>query len=70
MTISQRRAGQARHLPAERSGISRFEVVGRDADRDLLRFLARRLAEGDAAAVALRDSVRRAIRMERRPGDA
>ena len=35
-------------------GMARFEVVGRSADRDLIRHLARQLASDDAQAAQLR----------------
>ena len=35
-------------------GLTRFEVLGRDADRDLIRALARRLAEDTPEAAELR----------------
>jgi hypothetical protein len=37
--------------------LSRFEVLGRDADRDLIRSLARRLAEDGPDASKLRAAV-------------
>ncbi|WP_288585021.1 hypothetical protein [uncultured Methylobacterium sp.] len=46
-------------------GIARFEVRGRDADRDLIRTLARRLAEDGPEAERLRALVDRAITQER-----
>jgi hypothetical protein len=38
-------------------GLARFEVLGRDADRDLIRLLARRLAEDTTEATQLRAAV-------------
>lgn len=38
-------------------GLSRFEVLGRSSDRDLIRALARRLAENGPAAIQLRAAV-------------
>jgi hypothetical protein len=61
---SQRRAlRNYRRRLAER-GIGRFEVLGRDADRALIRSLARKLAENDAAAARLRASISRGIAAE------
>ena len=58
---SQKRASaQYRSRLAER-GMARFEVLGRDADRDLIRTLARRLAAGDAEAARLRAAVDQTI---------
>ncbi len=39
----------------------RFEVLGRDADRDLIRSLARQLAKGGPEASRLRAAVSRSI---------
>lgn len=41
--------------------MARFEVLGRDADRDLIRSLARKLAEDTPEASALRTMVSKAI---------
>lgn len=46
-------------------GMARFEVLGLDTDRDLLRSLARRLAENDADAARIRESLRSSIVGER-----
>ena len=45
---------------AER-GMARFEVLGLTTDRELIRSLARRLAEKSPAATAIRTTVRHAI---------
>jgi hypothetical protein len=42
-------------------GIARFEVLGLDADRDLIRSLAKRLAEDDAEAARIRAAVRQTM---------
>ncbi len=42
-------------------GMARFEVMGLDADRDLIRSLAKRLAENDPEAVRIRTAVSRTI---------
>ena len=42
-------------------GMARFEVLGLDADRDLIRSLAKRLAEGDADAAQIRAAVSQTI---------
>jgi hypothetical protein len=39
-------------------GMGRFEVLGLDSDRELVRALARRLAENDSEAAEIRASVR------------
>jgi hypothetical protein len=47
-------------------GMARFEVLGLDADRDLIRSLAKRLAKDDADAVQIRATVSRTIASEPR----
>lgn len=42
-------------------GLVRFEVLGLDSDRELLRSLAKRLAEEDPRSGQLREIVRRAV---------
>jgi hypothetical protein len=42
-------------------GMARFEVLGLDTDRDLIRSLARRLAEDDPEAVRIRAAVSQTI---------
>ena len=42
-------------------GMARFEVIGRDNDRELIRAVARRLAEGGADADRLRAAVNQTI---------
>jgi hypothetical protein len=58
---SQRRAVERyRHRLGER-GLARFEVLGLEADRTLIRSLARRLAGGDPDAARIRASVTRTL---------
>lgn len=38
-------------------GMARFEVLGLDSDRELVRAFARRLAENDAEAAEIRETV-------------
>ena len=59
-TSQQRAVRNYRGRLSER-GMARFEVVGLDADRGLIRSLARRLAEGDAEAVRIRAAVSRSV---------
>jgi hypothetical protein len=54
MRTSQNRAIQNYRTRLSERGLARFEVLGRDADRDLLRSLARRLAEDTLQASQLR----------------
>jgi hypothetical protein len=42
-------------------GLARFEVLGLDSDRELIRSLAKRLARNDGAAARLRADVLRSI---------
>jgi hypothetical protein len=61
MNTSQKRAiKNYRHRLSQR-GMARFEVLGLDADRDLIRSLARRLAEGGPRATRLRAVVSQTI---------
>lgn len=61
MGSSQRRAIRNYRSRLSKRGLARFEVLGRDADRDLIRSLARRLAEGGAEASTLRAILGRAV---------
>ena len=59
-------AAQKRALRNYRSrlvkrGMARFEVLGLDTDRDLIRSLAKRLAEDDTDAARLRAAVNRTM---------
>lgn len=58
---SQRRGvANFRNRLAEK-GLVRFEVTGRDCDRDLVRNVARRLAEGGRDANRLRAAIRETV---------
>src|SRR5712671_6933870 len=61
MGSSQKRAIQTYRSRLSERGLSRFEVLGRDADRDLIRSVARRLAEDGPEASRLRAAVSQAI---------
>jgi len=61
MGTSQKRAIQNYRSRLAKRGLARFEVLGRDADRDLIRSLARRLAEQGPEASRLRAAVSRTI---------
>lgn len=61
MSSSQKRAIQNYRSRLSERGLSRFEVLGRDADRDLIRSFARHLAEGGPEASQLRAAVSRTI---------
>ena len=58
---SQKRALKNYRKRLIERGMSRFEVLGLDADRELIRSLARRLAENGSDAARVRATVRRTI---------
>jgi hypothetical protein len=58
---SQKRAIQNYRSRLSERGLTRFEVLGRDTDRDLIRSLARRLAEDGPDASRLRAAVSQTI---------
>jgi len=60
-TTPQKRAVKNYRDRLVERGMSRFEVLGLDADRVLIRSLARRLAENDAHAARLRATVSRSM---------
>jgi hypothetical protein len=67
---SQKRALQNyRHRLSER-GMARFEVLGLDSDRELIRSLARRLAQNDADAARIRAALKTAPLPESLPEKA
>lgn len=69
MGNAQKRAVQNYRSRLGERGLARFEVFGRDADRDLIRSLARRLAEDTPEASELRAVVSSSIAGEPpRPG--
>lgn len=61
MGTSQKRAIRNYRSRLIERGLARFEVLGRDADRDLIRSLARRLAEDGPEASRLRAIVGQTI---------
>jgi hypothetical protein len=61
MASSQRRAVQAYRSRLSEQGLARFEVLGLEADRALVRSLARRLAEGGPEAERVRTAVSRSL---------
>jgi hypothetical protein len=65
---SQKRAVQNyRHRLGER-GMARFEVLGLEADRDLIRTLARRLADDGSDAARIRATISRTMDGEPQKG--
>jgi hypothetical protein len=67
-TMAQRRALQKYRSRLTDRGMARFEVMGRDVDRELIRTLARRLAEEGPEAARIRAAVQRAIAGQPRKG--
>jgi hypothetical protein len=65
MGESQRRAIKNYRSRLEEKGLARFEALGRDTDRDLIRLLARRLAEDTPEAARLRSNVGKALAEDR-----
>ena len=61
MSTSQKRAIQNYRARLGERGLARFEVLGRAADRDLIRSLARRLAGDGPDAQRLRKAVSTSI---------
>jgi len=61
MDSSQKRAIQNYRTRLGERGLARFEVLGRDADRHLIRSLARRLAEDGPEASRLRAAVSQSL---------
>ena len=59
-TAQKRAIRNYRTQPVKR-GMARFEVLGLDTDRDLIRSLARRLAKNDADAARIRAAVSQTI---------
>lgn len=61
MSSSQRRAIQNYRSRLGARGLARFEVLGLDADRELIRTLARRLTEEGPEATQLRATVKQSL---------
>jgi hypothetical protein len=59
--VSQKRAIKNYRRRLNARGMVRFEVLGRDADRELIRSLAKRLAEDGPDATRIRAAMRRTI---------
>ena len=58
---SQKRAIKNYRLRLKKRGVSRFEVLGLNADRELIRSLAKRLAQDDPEAKRIRSEVTLAV---------
>jgi hypothetical protein len=61
MGDSQKRAIQNYRSRLSERGLARFEVLGLESDRDLIRSLARRLADDGPDAVRIRATVNQTI---------
>jgi hypothetical protein len=61
---AQKRALRNYRTRLVKRGMARFEVLGLDSDRDLIRTLAKRLAEDDPEAARLRKAVSQTIAAE------
>jgi hypothetical protein len=61
----QKRALENYRKRLSQRGMARFEVLGLDADRELIRSLARRLASGEADSVQIRATVCRTLAGDR-----
>ena len=61
MVSSQNRAVRNYRSRLKERGLARFEVLGLAKDRDLIRSLARRLAEDGPEALRLREDVSRTV---------
>lgn len=57
-TTAQARAVKNYRRRLSKRGMARFEVTGLDSDRELIRALARRLADNDSEAAKIRATVR------------
>jgi len=61
---SQKRAVTNYRKRLRRRGLARFEVLGLGADRDLIRSLAKRLADNSPDSARIRAEIRRTISAE------
>lgn len=64
---SQRRAIEAHRRRLDERGLRRFEVRGLEADKDLIRGIAKRLAANDPEAAALRAELASRLTGHERP---
>jgi hypothetical protein len=64
-TTAQKRALERYRKHLKRRGLVRFEVLGRKADRELIRSLAKTLAGDDLESARIRATVGRVISGER-----
>ena len=64
MESSQKRAVRNYRSRLGKRGLTRFEVLGRDIDRELIRSLARRLADDSPEGTELRATLHRSMGRE------
>jgi hypothetical protein len=64
---SQKRAIENYRSRLSKQGVARFEVLASEADRDLIRSLAKRLSQNDLEANRIRTEIKRAISGEPAP---
>ena len=64
MSTSQNRALRNYRTRLRKRGMARFEVLGLDADRGLIRTLARRLVENGPDANRMRAEIKRSVSEE------
>lgn len=67
-TTPQKRALKNYRRRLEESGMARFEILGLNADRELIRSLAKRLSEGDADARRIRATLKKIVGNDRPKG--
>ena len=67
-TMPQKRALKNYRRRLKKRGMARFEILGLDADRELIRSLAKRLSEGDVDAKQIRATLRRFVASEHSRG--
>lgn len=65
---AQKRAIKNYRRRLQKRGVARFEVLGLDADRDLIRSLAKKLAQDDPEARRIRSEVTRSVSGEPQKG--
>ena len=60
-SMAQKRAIKNYRSRLRKSGVARFEVLGLESDRDLIRSLAKKLAQDDQEANRIRSEVMRTV---------
>ena len=63
-TTPQKRAVTKYRKRLSQRGMARFEVLGRNSDRELIRTVARKLASDTPDAPGIRAAIRRAVSLE------